>query len=299
LSRLSAPGSIFAGLVDEVAAEYAVDPRALTVRTLLHLPRSADQYGRLSRDLVMAELSRTAAQLWADTQATGGLMAHGPHLLRDLEFERLSTDQAEPIFKRLHYLRSARPGSTNYALVDPVHRLPVTLCSVSPLDWRRVGNHIAKQFGVPSTRIWDVSRVYSSDLAPANAISYLFAHVRRALRADGAQVDLLTTAVDPNLGFTGASYRAANWQHWLSVGARPYLYQDGEYVTPRQLRTRFGNANLHELGDQPYRFEQSSAPLRDSFIYCWRLHGQTELVDPADRRRLHRWSRPGEAGGSS
>ena len=43
--------------------------------------------------------------------------------------------------------------------------------------------------------------------------------------------DLLVTAVDPNLGFTGCSYRAANWQQWMTVKARPYLYENGRYVS--------------------------------------------------------------------
>ena len=58
---------------------------------------------------------------------------------------------------------------------------------------------------------------------------------------------MLTTAVDPNLGFIGSSYRAANWQQWMSIEARPYLYVDGVYASPRQFRTRFGGANLAEL----------------------------------------------------
>ena len=194
------------------------------------------------------------------------------------------------IFSMRHYLRSARPGSLNYALVDPACRLPVSLCSVSPLQWRRVGNQISAQFGVPIARTWDVSRVYSCDAAPPNAISYLLARVRHDLRRSRVPVDLLTTAVDPNLGFTGASYRAANWQQWLTIQPRPYLYLDGRYVSPRQLRQQFGSAKLSELqATHPgQRFEQSWVRLRDSLIFCWRLRGETEVVPPDQQRLLHR-----------
>jgi hypothetical protein len=143
---------------------------------------------------------------------------------------------------------------------------------------------------VPLGAAWDVSRVYSFDVAPPNAISFLLAKVRQVIRREIPSVQLLTTAVDPNLGFVGASYRAANWQQWMSIEARPYLYVDGIYASPRQLRTRFGGANLVELrtAHPRTRFEQSRTKLLDSVIYCCRLRGETEIVPNVDQRRLRR-----------
>ena len=101
--------------------------------------------------------------------------------------------------------------------------------------------------------------------------------------------DLLVTAVDPNLGFTGGSYRAANWQQWMTVRARPYLYENGRYVTPRQLRERFGTSSLVELqAKYPGRFQQSRVRLLDSMIYCCSVNGETKVVPAQERRRLHR-----------
>ena len=96
--------------------------------------------------------------------------------------------------------------------------------------------------------------------------------------------ELLVTAVDPNLGFTGSSYRAANWQQWMTVRARPYLYENGRYVSPRQLRKRYGTANLGELQAKfpGGRFQQSRVRLLDSMIYCCRVNGATGVV-PAQR----------------
>jgi hypothetical protein len=102
-------------------------------------------------------------------------------------------------------------------------------------------------------------------------------------------VELLVTAVDPNLGFTGISYRAANWQQWMTVRARPYLYENHRHVTPRQLRERFGTANLAKLQDKyPGIFEKSKVSLLDSMIYCSNVSGETKVVPAEDRRRLHR-----------
>jgi hypothetical protein len=282
--------SVFAEMVDGEAHRSRVNARDLSVRALLHLPRVADWHGRLTRAQVADELRRAARQLSADVRATEHLIPHTCYDLRDLRFARVPAAKADAILSSLHYLRSARPGSLNFALLDPLHRLPVSLCSVSPLEWRRVGSHICGQFGVAQANIRDVSRVYSSEVAPPNAISFLLARVRDTLRRSGEQVDLLTTAVDPNMGFTGASYRAANWQHWLTIQPRPYLYVDGEYVSPRQLRRRFNTSNLADLktAHPDYVFESSRVRLLDSLIFCWRLRGETEAVPSNLRRRLHR-----------
>jgi hypothetical protein len=154
----------------------------------------------------------------------------------------------------------------------------------------RVGRQLQTQFGVPLGAAWDVSRVYSFDVAPPNAISFLLAKVRQVIRREIPAVQLLTTAVDPNLGFVGASYRAANWQRWMSIEARPYLYVNGVYASPRQLRIRFGGANLVDLraAHPRGRFEQSRAKLLDSVIYCCRIRGETEAIPADDQRRLRR-----------
>jgi len=269
---------------------HGVPNRALSVRTLLHLPRLARPNGTVGRNQVISELNRNAARLRRDQRSIERLIPKDKFALSDLRFVRLGNSEADQIFSSLHYLRSARAESVNFALVDPVNMLPVTLCSVSPLEWMRVGRQLQAQFGVPLGAAWDVSRVYSFDVAPANAISYLLSKVRQVIRREIPSVQLLTTAVDPNLGFVGSSYRAANWQQWMSIEARPYLYVDGIYASPRQLRTRYGGANLVELrASYPGgRFEQSRAKLLDSLIFCCRLRGETEAVPLSDQRRLRR-----------
>jgi hypothetical protein len=160
---------------------------------------------------------------------------------------------------------------------------------VSALQWKCVGNHIRSQFAISPERVWEVSRVYSVDSAPRNAISFLLSRVRRYLHRSTPSVDLLVTAVDLNLGFTGSSYRAANWQQWMSVKARPYLYDNGCYVTPRQLRESFGTSSLMDLhATYPGRFQQSRVRLLDPMIYCSNLNGGTEIVVAQHRRRLSR-----------
>jgi hypothetical protein len=274
-----------------MARRHGVEPRALAVRTLLQLPRVAGCDGRIQTRALDAELRNSAVQLQADQRRILELVPTDAYPLEALRFVECEVEDAEAVFGNLHYLRSARPGARNFALVDPIHRRPVTLCSVSPLDWALVGKQLSRQFGVPAERMWDVSRVYSFDVAPANAISTLLAGVRREMQRSESKAELLTTVVDQNLGFVGSSYRAENWQHWMSVRPRPYLYVDGVAVSPRQLRIRYGTSSLAVARVQfGVRVEQSRAELADSMIYCRRVRGLTEAVDPAERRRVRRRS---------
>ncbi len=280
----------FNNLVTDHAHGMNIDQRALAVRTLLHLPRVATRSGRITYPQIIHELRRAATELRDDARAVDHLVPVEKFSLDELIFARMSTAQSNELLSRLHYLRSARPGSFSFALLDPIERRPVTLCSVSPLQWRRVGSHVHALSGISLDRVWDVSRVYSSNVAPSNAISFLLSRVRNTLRRHGIDVGLLTTAVDRNLGFTGASYRAANWHQWMTVQPRPYLYHDRKYVSPRQLRQRFGTSSLTELQirfpDQ--RFEQSRVRLLDSMIFCSRITGETEAIPAHQQMRLHR-----------
>lgn len=290
----------FQDLATREAGAEGVDPRALAVRTLLHLPRVTRRDRRIPIAGIVGELRATARQLAEDTKAAGHLVSFGPleaaaprsrvYDLKLFQFTQIDDGQAADIFSHLHYLRSARPGSRNFALLDPHDERPVSLCSVSPLEWRRVGHAIAGQFGVPMEQAWDVSRVYAVNHAPRNSISYLLSQVRSWLRHHETGVKLLTTAVDTNLSFTGSSYRADNWRHWVTVQPRPYLYHNRRYVSPRQLRTQYGTSNITELAERypRDRFEQSRVPLLDTMIFCIRVSAETESIPPESRRRLHR-----------
>jgi hypothetical protein len=289
LAECRRSGSSFSALVRKTALTVGVEPRALTVRALLHLPRVASHSGWVTRWQAEQELTITAERLRGDVQSTSKHVPRKRFALRQLAFEEIDSSRAIPLLESLHYLRSAREGSRYFALVDPIDRLPVSLCSVSPLEWKRVATQISAQFDIPRGGAWDVSRVYSIDSSPPNAISALLSRVRNHMRRHMSSVDLLVTAVDPNLGFTGCSYRAANWQQWMTISARPYLYENGHYVSPRQLRERYGTARLAELeAKYPGRFQQSRAKLLDSMIFCNRINEKTRFVPPQEMRRLHR-----------
>jgi hypothetical protein len=291
LSECRVPHFLFTELVSVAARKAGVDPRALGIRALLHLPRVATPSGLVSIRQIERELFHSARLLRKEATAVRQLIPDGKLALEELSFVKdFDTAIADKLFSSLHYLRSARPGSRNFALVNRMDGRPVTICSISPLEWKKVGNWVRIKFGISQETIRDVSRVYSCDAAPRNAISFLLSRVRSSLCRSGKSINLLITAVDPNLGFTGSSYRAAGWQCWLTVQPRPYLYQDRRYATPRQLQQRFGTSNLTELKAQypNHRFEYSRSPLLDSMIFCCRINGETETMPLGSQHRLHR-----------
>ncbi len=287
--RSSSPGSAFRELIRETALRVGVEPRTLAVRVLLQLPRIASHKGWIARGQARRELIISAERLRNDARAVRALVPVEEFPLRDLTFEVIDPSRALPVLSSLHYLRSVRSDSLYFALVDPIAKLPVTICSLSPLQWNCVGGQLRRQFGIPRERALDLSRVYSVDSSPPNAISSLLSRTRNFVRHNMPDIDLLVTAVDPNLGFTGCSYRASNWQQWMTVKARPYLYENGRYVSPRQLRERYGSAKFLELQTKyPGRFQRSRVRLLDSMIFCCSINGGTEVVPDQDRPRLRR-----------
>ena len=72
------------------------------------------------------------------------------------------------------------------------------------------------------------------------------------------------------------------------IQARPYFYLDGDYVSPRQLRERFGTAGLDRISAEfGIEVTKSAARLLPSSIFCWRINGATESV-PGELTTLRR-----------
>lgn len=276
-------------LIAKEAQDAGVERRALVVRVLLHLPRTASWKGWVTERQLKRQIKICAHRLRRQVTAAAPYVPVEAFSLSQLRFEPVAEVQAQPVLAHLHYLGGARPGSSHFALVDPVQGLPVALSSISDLRWKRVAGQLSRQFRIPQDRVRDVSRVFAVDSAPANSISTLLSQLRTWLRRNEPSIELLTTAVDPNLGFTGASYRAANWKKWMTIRARPYRFENQLYVTPRQLRERYGTSRFEELtAEFPGRFERSKSRLLDSVIYCCRVNGETESVPPAEIHRLNR-----------
>ena len=277
-------------LVAGVAREFGVETRALAVRARQQLPRVAAMDGSVSARRARREISNCARRLLQETRRVADAIPRGTFTLPELRFAEIDEAAARPQLVHLHYLGSVRPGSRYFALLDPEQSFPVALCSLSALQWPRLGNRLQQQFGVTVDNVCDVSRVFAVNSAPHNSISTLLSRMRDVVRRTQPETTLLTTVVDANLGFTGHSYRAANWQQWMTIQPRPYLYENGRFVTPRQLREQFGTTDFGDLRRRHPRttFERSRARLLDSLLYCCRVRGATEAIPAEVMPRLHR-----------
>jgi hypothetical protein len=218
------------------------------VRLLLSLPRLASSTGLVDRQVALPEADRLAARLAARTAAFAAWQDAPRSGLRasDLALALAAEDDARTILERFHYLESFRPGSEHYT--GTIDGQIAALLTVSPLDLEPIQRHLPS--GVSPCEVAVLARVFSFDWAPKNTLSFLMARLAQELRARARPPRLLLTYLNPNVGFTGASYRAANWRLWARERGTRYSYLDNEYITDRALARRFGTANESRLQER-------------------------------------------------
>jgi hypothetical protein len=228
--------------------------RDLLLQSLIHLPRIAGRDGVVS-DEAAARETRRQWQLRQDELAPLAALAAAPTeplSLQDLSVGIVPADAAEPVLAHFHYLRSFRGDSVNFAALHQ-GRI-VALCSLSPLDLPELADRF------PITSLDDakvVSRVFAFDWAPRNVVSYLLARAEHVAECSDAR--MLITYLNPNLGFTGASYRAANWRALGVEKGTRYAYFRGRYITDRRLAQLSASERSH--------VEISRMPLAPLVIY--------------------------------
>jgi hypothetical protein len=132
-----------------------------------------------------------------------------------------------------------------------------------------------------------LSRVFAFDWAPHNAITYLLRRALVVAQDEHPSVRLVVTYVNPNLGFSAASYRAGNWTLFAREHGTRYAYLDGEYVTDRRLAATFGTSDPDQMRNRlGHRFAVSRMPLAPLDLYALprdrRLRGALQGRSPVD-----------------
>jgi hypothetical protein len=250
----------------EAAARAANRPsRPLHLQALIQLPRVADAFGYAAIPVVDALLTELAEEL--PVAAEWFVSGAGPSP-RSLRFSEIGPANAHDVMERFHYLRSPRTDGRAYGLSTHAGRL-VALCVSSPLDVEHLCNLlIAHSRSSQLARV--VSRVFVFEGAPNNCISYLLSRVAQAERRLG--VTDFVTYVNPNMGFTGGSYRASGWQPLGNEPGTTYRYLDGRYITDRRLASEFGKHHdvtyRRLLGS---RFAVSVMPLAPLLVFHTQL----------------------------
>jgi hypothetical protein len=280
----------FSRLVAQVAIAESLSPLSLRLEALLHLPRIADADGAVEWEAANSELHTLAGDLRNRTLPLRSLAT--PPQVQIESPRHLTVDEsdavAQTILTRFHYLGSFRDRSRHLVARAPDGR-PAALASVSPFDVGTIRRFLPDSLTDGEIRV--LSRVFAFDWAPPNTLSWMFGRVARVLAStEGRTVKLLLTYVNPNMGFTGASYRAGNWTLIARETGTRYAYLDGRYITDRELIRRHGSSDpevlLPRLGS---RLQYSTMPLRPLQIYALPLSsGAGEVlsnIQPADLPR--------------
>jgi hypothetical protein len=207
--------------------------RDLLLQALLHLPRLARADRTVDVKSAEAEIERLRHRRAAELEPLRGLASPPREAIAidELEVQVIERELAEPVLAHFHYLRSFRPDGVSVAALyrDRI----AAVCSISPFDLTAIGERLPIRSAAEAAV---VSRVFAFDWAPRNVISYLLARAEHS-PAVGDEVRLLLTYLNPNLGFNGASYRAANWRQFGVEAGTHYAYLHGNYITDRQLAT--------------------------------------------------------------
>lgn len=233
----------------------------LHLQALLQLPQIADEEGFAPVPLVETLVTELADEL---PESAEWLVPDGVSSPRLLRFHEVGTGHALDVMKRFHYLRSPRKDGRAYGLSTEAGYL-VALCVSSPLDVPHLTDLLLAH-GRPAGSSRSISRVFAFEGAPHNCISYLLSRTAKAERRRGF-TDLVTY-VNPNLGFSGSSYRASGWTLLGDEPGTSYRYLDRRYITDRELAARFGR---HD--DETYRrllgprFAMSIMPLAPLLVF--------------------------------
>lgn len=212
-----------------------VDPRCVLLQLSLHLPRFPGEHAFRNFD-IKNEAERLARRLHSLRYPHGQDIPKSPRICRlnDLRIMTIDDDVARAIHECFHYLLSHRASSIHIGLRSPcAEGWPLAMVSLSPFDLWNVEQAIdIEHFGA---RTLVLSRVFAFEGSPRNAISYLLGQTRKWLRLHMPQISFLITYVNPNVGFTGSSYRADNWSLIGVETEVRYRYIGGDYKTERFL----------------------------------------------------------------
>jgi hypothetical protein len=221
--------------VERVSLLTGVSQRDLGKQVLMHLPRfSLSELSNAS--VIEQEVERLAERLTSLRRDFNFWQSRPqiPNFKREnFIFRPCSQEIARILHERFHYISSFHEGIAHLGLYDVGQpEIPMALASLAPMDIRVL--YPLFPSARERLRTLVISRVFALEWAPRNTISYLLSQVSRWIRTNLPSVKSLFTFLNPNLGFSGSSFRASNWKLFLEV--EPVAsYLDGNYLTYRTL----------------------------------------------------------------
>ena len=268
LITVSAQDTTLLDIVARASRSANIPARALHLQALMHLPRIAGPDGMLPDAQAAAEVSRVASFVpsWPEWDSP----TVPTNRAAEWQVRELEEQCARQIFERFHYIGSHRRHSQHYGMWPAGHwGRPTVAASVSENDVAFLRG-LAAQTSIRPERSRVLSRVFAFPNSPPNAVSTLLSRIARQQKL--LAVELLLTYVNPNLGFTGVSYRASNWTLVGSEAIQVYYYVDERYITNRELDTKFGSHDPERLSRLlGLRFASSVMLLSPLLVFARRL----------------------------
>ena len=254
--------------VRRIADCWGVPEWPLRLQALIHLPRITKGGGSVLQATLNCEIERVAKFVppmkeWRQPEERMDLRRSEEN--RRWIICEVEEPVAQDIMERFHYLRSHRTESRHYGLwIEGCGESPIVMATVSDNDVPLLCK-LSEMQGVIASQSCVVSRVFAFPSSPRNSVSVLLSRIAHQERCRSR---ILFTYVNPNLGFTGISYRASSWEKLGEEPISPYSYVDEEYITDRVLRTRFDTTDLLELRSRlGTRFSQSKMQLKPLLVF--------------------------------
>ncbi len=263
-----------------------VDCSSLFLQLALHLPRFELEVA-MRDEVIYREGVRLRDRLASIRRETAKCVPNWTRQfqLAELVLTPIPDEIARPILDCYHYLMSFRPRSIHLGLTLKGEEWPRLMVSISAFDLDNITRGHAE--GMESALV--LSRVYAFPQAPMNMISFTLSKVRRWLAAHHPDVTALVTYCNPNLGFTGASYEADNWQILGYEDGTRYTYVHDNYVTDRRLAELFdGTPDIVSGVRTDHGISFSTWPLEPLRLYFRSWRGSTRLFG-SERHHFERW----------
>jgi hypothetical protein len=273
-------------MVEMIAQDHRVDPLTLRTRLLLQLPFSASPHYLPDSATLQREARHLALRL-VDTQHQYLSWLKTPEripTLSELTFVELDDERARVFHERFHYVCSYRPGR-HFALTCPETGQIACMGSIADFDLAHAAAVIKPTLDLSSVDF--ASRFFAFRWTPKNAFTLFFGKVSRLLKADGKE--LLLSFINPNVGFSGSSHKAAQFSAFAMEDGARYTYVDGEYQTMRKLIVRFGTFEVDKLrGKLGGRLAVNTLAMKPLILLAKPLSRRAQKTLPPQPWQFHR-----------
>jgi len=263
------------------ASERVIDPLTLRAQLLLHLPRLIkDGYFPDKRDLqreiiVVSDFVEESQHPYRHWLAP----PEQPISLSDLEFISLEEDIARIFHENFHSVGSYRPGR-HYAFIDKKSRRIVCMGSVASFDLKQAEEKIAQV--VDPRSILTYSRFFTFRWAPKNTFSYFQRKLNVQLVKE-CDTKMMFSFINPNLGFSASSHKAAQWALFAREEGTHYMYLDGRYRTMRFFVENYQMNDTRELKEKlGESFAVSTVVLAPLLLLALPLHHRARKAIPME-----------------